>query len=195
MSVIVKDNIIPPRLVEELYTACTHQDTPWQYSSGTYGQDTPTLQINEVEEPQYVHTSWFEGDATYLWPLMNIPLYFIEKELGVHIVNIQRCKMNVLTKTPNYDPNKNHPVHSDRTDPNWFSAIYYATDGDGDTIFTDKFYPAADWADYKIIQRVSPKKGRLAIFNSQQYHASSPTSYDRRIAINYVFQIRGNKIL
>ena len=190
MSITVLDNILPSRLEDEIQHAFEHVDTPWRYSEGTYasnGNDT-FLRSNEVEEAQYVHMPFYEGEASPLWSLMHTPLYFVEKELNLRITNIQRCKVNVLTQTPAYDPTKNHPVHPDRKDTGWHSAIYYVTDGDGDTIFTDKVYPCID--DYSIIKRVSPKKGRFVIFPSNIYHASSPTTSKRRIVANYVFQLK-----
>lgn len=191
MDVIVLDNILPPRLENELYTSMVHQDTPWQYSGATYGDEKTTLRENEVEESQYVHVAFYEGDATYLWPLFHTPLYFLEKELGATITNIQRCKINCLSATPKFDANKNHPVHPDRKDNGWLSAIYYVSDGDGDTIFTDIEYPSTK--DYNIVKRVTPKKGRFVVFPSKLYHASSPTSFDRRIAANYVFEFNGER--
>ena len=67
------------------------------------------------------------------------------------------------------------------------------SDGDGDTIFTDIEYPSTK--DYNIVKRVSPKKGRFVVFPSKLYHASSPTSVNRRIAANYVIQFNGERNL
>jgi hypothetical protein len=194
MSIVVLDNILPSRLKDEVQHSFEHVDTPWRYSAGTYASDGEdiNLRINELEEPQYVHMAFYEGEATYLWPLMNSLLYFVEKELNARITTIQRCKVNVLTLSPYYDPIKNHPVHPDRKDAGWYSAIYYITDGDGDTVFTDVTYPNLEGTslNYEIVKRVSPKKGRFVIFPSNVYHASSPTTCKRRIVANYVFRLK-----
>ena len=91
----ILDNIFPTRLVDEIERAIAHVDTPWQYSDHTYGRGKQ-LRKGEVEEPQLVHAAFYEGDGTYLWPLLNVPLYFIEKELSRKIISIQRCKVNTL---------------------------------------------------------------------------------------------------
>lgn len=196
MAITVIDDILPTRLVQELAVGAEHKDCPWQYSGATYGTEEVTFRKNEMEESQYVHVAFYEGDATYLWPLYHTPLYFLEKELGFIITNIQRCKINCLSVTPAYSDTMNHPVHPDRKDDNWYSAIYYVNGGDGDTVFTNKKYPYLEdkTNSYDIVKRVAPKQGRFVIFPSQLYHASSPTTVERRIVANYVFQMNNGAV-
>lgn len=183
----ILDNIFPTRLVDEIENAMLHVDTPWQYSDHTYGRGKQ-LRKGEVEEPQLVHAAFYEGDGTYLWPLLNIPLYFIEKELSRKIISIQRCKVNTLMYTPLYEDGLNHPVHADRHEPGWHSIIYYVTDGDNPTVFTDIKYPNLEHEEssYNIVNKVEPRKGRVVIFPSELYHASTPTQLKKRVAANYV---------
>tara|TARA_R110001606_G_scaffold307765_1_gene454746 strand:+ start:325 stop:903 length:579 start_codon:yes stop_codon:yes gene_type:complete len=190
----VLDNIFPIRLVDEIERAMLHVDTPWQYASQTYGRDKQ-LRKGEVEEPQLVHAAFFEGDGTYLWPLLSVPLYFIEKEIGRKIVNIQRCKVNTLMHTPLSKETDNHPIHADRHEQGWHSIIYYVTEGDSPTVFTDSVYPNLENPEsaYNIVERVQPKKGRVVIFPSDIYHSSSPTQLSKRIAANYVVKFEEEK--
>jgi ectoine hydroxylase-related dioxygenase (phytanoyl-CoA dioxygenase family) len=82
----------------------------------------------------------------------------------------------------------NHPVHADRHEPGWHSIIYYVTDGDNPTVFTDIKYPNLehDESSYNIVNKVEPRKGRVVIFPSELYHASTPTQLKKRVAANYV---------
>ena len=45
--------------------------------------------------------------------------------------------------------------------------------------------------DWKPIDQVSPKQGRLIMFPARQYHAGSPPKKDRRMLINFNFSMSG----
>ena len=60
--------------------------------------------------------------------------------------------------------------------------LYYINDSDGDTII----YEGRDKNNLKIANKVSPKKGRIILFDGSQYHSSSyPLKTDKRMVINY----------
>ena len=63
------------------------------------------------------------------------------------------------------------------------TCIYYVTDGDGDTIlFNEK---KGHIGKLTIQKRVSPKKGRIILFDGNTLHAASPPISNRpRIVIN-----------
>ena len=75
-----------------------------------------------------------------------------------------------------------HPPHTDLDSPHWV-CLYYVTDSEGDTIlFKD---------DKKTeIQRISPKKGRLAFFDGSIPHCSSRPKDTTRIILNIDFLIK-----
>lgn len=56
--------------------------------------------------------------------------------------------------------------------------LYYVNDSDGDTVICDKKYTNGDsnvivnQNNLNIIQRISPKQGRVVIFDGNMYHAS-----------------------
>ena len=62
--------------------------------------------------------------------------------------------------------------------------LYYVNDTDGDTFF---FNNKGD-----IVERVSPKKNRLVIFNGSRLHASSNPSTGYRITMNLNYDISTN---
>jgi len=71
-------------------------------------------------------------------------------------------------------------VHQDE-DEKHYSAIYYPHDTDGDTFFFD--------SNYRIIDRIPPKKNRLVFFKSNILHAAGfPTKNQVRIIINIVMK-------
>jgi Rps23 Pro-64 3,4-dihydroxylase Tpa1-like proline 4-hydroxylase len=65
--------------------------------------------------------------------------------------------------------------------------VYYCNDSDGDTFLFNEFYDGKNPDKLTIAQRVTPKKNRCVVFESNRMHASSSPIYskDRRI-INFV---------
>ena len=67
---------------------------------------------------------------------------------------------------------------------NYTTAIYYVTDGDGDTIlFNEK---NGHNGPLTIKERISPKKGRMVLFEGDTLHAACPSisSNKPRIVLN-----------
>ena len=71
--------------------------------------------------------------------------------------------------------------------------LYYVNDSDGDTIILDKLYneghPIFLDKDYDfsndIVEKVSPKKGRVVVFNGFQYHAAGIPQSEPRCVLNF----------
>lgn len=57
--------------------------------------------------------------------------------------------------------------------------LYYVNDTDGDTVFFDPEDKT------KIIERVTPKRGRVLLFDGSMYHASCPPSSGFRAVVNF----------
>lgn len=70
--------------------------------------------------------------------------------------------------------------------------LYYVNDSDGDTFLFDrttKDGPMPKDKTPEIIKRVSPKKGRVVLFNGNRYHSSSGPTKDVRVIINFNVKI------
>ena len=110
------------------------------------------------------------------------------------IKEVVRAKANMLFPQPAGLPKDFHMPHTDKEIP-WnkscdhVTALYYVNDADGPTYFFNKKF-GEDLSGMHIIDQMSPKKGRLVIFNSNQYHASSsPINSEKRIVINIVLKV------
>ena len=66
--------------------------------------------------------------------------------------------------------------HTDITDKHTVY-LYYINDCDGDTIIYDN--------DKNIVNRITPKQGRIIIFDGKTYHSSSQPTRGPRAVINY----------
>ena len=110
---------------------------------------------------------------------------------------LDRCKINMQTKKVVDNPHSYNLPHVDNDlDFKGLTAIYYVNDSDGDTYFFEGSDNISNqdtidfFSNLKVVKKVSPKKGRLVIFDSNIIHAGShPIKNDKRIAINYNYKI------
>lgn len=98
--------------------------------------------------------------------------------------DLLRVKVNVTFNDGTSLENKPNPPHLDivGSKDNYFIGIYYVNESDGDTLI----YEGNKKENLKLIKSISPKKGRLVLFNGNRYHSSShPIKCDKRIIVNY----------
>jgi len=87
---------------------------------------------------------------------------------------------NLLTKeldTPHVDSYEEHLV-----------VLYYVSDSDGDTvIFKNEFKKNSQIEEQKFIElkRISPKKGRVVLFNGKLYHTANQPQKKVRTIVNF----------
>jgi hypothetical protein len=92
------------------------------------------------------------------------------------------------------------PLHVDSYSPHMVF-LYYVVSSDGETLISDC---KSDWSDdsntiqeytydrCKIVERVTPKKGRLVMFDGSHYHAAEQSKKDIRCIINFNLQVSKN---
>ena len=126
-----------------------------------------------------------------------------KKESGVSFGNIHRWKINKLSPIPDLSIDK-WGVHVDQFFPH-YSIIYYVNNTDGDTIFynntlgdeyenwSEKLLIDKDLSYWEEFKRVSPKKGRVVIFDGKIFHRSSYPTKENRYIINFVVDKKPKK--
>ena len=75
--------------------------------------------------------------------------------------------------TPHVDLQQEHLV-----------ALYYVCDSDGDTIIYNERHEPADKV-YTVKQRVTPKQGRMVLFDGSLYHTAEQPKRNVRCVVNY----------
>lgn len=110
---------------------------------------------------------------------------------GIRIGDRYRFKSNIFTKQNETYRGGHHTIHVDDPSGAFLSFLYYVEDSDGETVFFNETYSdtmTKDRLSEKI--RVTPKRGRYVIFDSNMYHASaSPVDSPRRSVLNFVFEV------
>ena len=110
---------------------------------------------------------------------------------GLDIKHMDRIRLGMHIPNPSW--HGHHGPHCDQAFPH-IVVLFYVTDTDGDTYFfdhEDKIDPLGYGYDgedeYKIIDRVTPKKNSMVVFDGLTTHASSYPTKGQRITINYNF--------
>lgn len=140
------------------------------------------------EEPQIMQPECFYYMGQFILDLA------LEKA-GLELEKILRIKINKQTQFPGFDENTCNGIHTDTSVPHMV-AIYYINDSDGDTfIMNEKLQPEHEEFGAKVhttvAARVTPKQGRIVLFDGLRYHApSNPIKFADRYIMNINFQVK-----
>ena len=156
------------------------------------------LKLNLIKKtlPNIKDNDYFDDEQLECWIKLHnnlnldyshyylLPLQIGCLNLGVqfNLENLFRAKLNITLNSTS-SPSKINPPHIDGDHGrDYFVAIYYINDSDGDTII----YEGKDRNNLKIIKTITPKKGRLILMGGERYHSSShPSNTKKRIVMNY----------
>lgn len=204
---MIYENIIPKIYQDELLDFFSSNLFPWRYEPGTtYSKNTKLplqqnfgnticLDKNTIDSQQFIHVFLFNGQVQS--PALDRvkPILYFLNDRGIEIKNLKRIKANLIVKESTFPDNCYNIPHVDsyrEEIPNGLkSFLYYINDSDGDTIFfkeklTHEHMPVLH--DLNVEQRVTPKMGSGVLFDSFQFHASSPPrKTDARMVLNFIF--------
>lgn len=226
----VVDNLIPPSWADQLEHLFVGQGSvlDWNYNPSTVGlQKAPNVYsgVNTLDTPQMTHSFFnagFGGKKFDYFDGLILPIVYIMETHTDEKYQPDRIKANLLynsIKTKG-DRNMYGMPHTDRSQTNFKSMVYYVNDSDGDTVLFEEYenHEEPDIENYSQVgvdtfmlkqgvefthtktehnapesltevMRVSPKKGRAVIFDSNRFHCSStPVDSDFRCIINFVMQ-------
>jgi hypothetical protein len=191
------DNLLPERYTEELEKLITGTLFEWFYAKDiAYEKHDELKQVNDGFSHIFHLPSYNSKHYDFVKPM----LYHIEEKLGIKMHTIIRVRANLLQKAHPGDMTWNNE-HIDYGGPHWVG-IYYLNDTDGPTYVFDQRLsqiPAKNKTDkvindfvrdteFTVAQAIEPKRGRLAVFDGDRFHASSkPRDHNARfvIAINW----------
>jgi hypothetical protein len=173
---------------------CTSGGFLWQYNASTNNQAAPEIMNRDAksyEADQFVHALYQEGERRSEFFDIVFPMfYFMEDKTGVAIATPERMKANLLVQKYVEEGTYNTP-HIDVGDAGYKSLLYYVKDSDGDTYLFDQTFQqtARGGKALTVRRRVSPRKGKAVLFNSNIWHASShPRLNATRVVLNFVFR-------
>lgn len=194
MNDIVKvDNLLPKGYADAIETDLLNPRFQWNYvddvTSVYYGNNSGLAHI--AFEPSGPQSDWY----SFIKPLV----YSIEQAHNHKIEKLHRIRVGFLTQNDQPEYEYNTP-HVDFLWPH-YTACYYANDSDGDTLLfkqmlqdvgsdisDETIRTFTDATDFTLVDRCSPKKNSLCIFDGFRFHASTKPKHHKRrfvITVNY----------
>ena len=180
--------------VEDIENVLMSVDVPWyNMVYGTVGSNNLDEYYeqdnNIIDNPQFTHLFYNDGEIrsehySYLvLPMIRVVESIKRKKL---LNNIIRAKANLLYKNEHYPENAYNKPHTDNSDFETETLLYYVNNSEGDTFIFNEKKPVNNVL--TLNQRVSPEKGKMLFFDSSYLHAGSPPrKTDFRVVINIVF--------
>ncbi len=163
------------------------EDFPWYYTSDiTDATHDGPFQGRFGFSHQYVNTE--EGIIS---DFHNLFLGLIKnscKKINVKKVDVLQGRSFLSTPT-NIPKDDVDTPHVDLVAPH-FVMLYYVCDSDGDTIiYNEKTKFGACYPDnemnFTIKKKVSPKQGRVVLFDGIHYHTAEQPNHNLRCVVNY----------
>ena len=160
---------------------------PWYYLDDiTLSEDDPKNQRRPGFMHQYVTYYGKEkstGKQVSRFHDVFVPMLQVAC-LKLNIMNVNvlqgRSFLQVPLNLKNRDVDTPHRDIYDRD--NFFVVLYYVCDSDGDTIIYNE---TKESDQYTIKQRVTPKKGRVVIFDGVLMHTAEQPLNNTRCIVNY----------
>jgi len=189
----VYDDIIPIELQNNIKDSLFSNFFPWYYLTDTTFEDTPM----SMARPCFTH--WYYTNYTSNSPASNLVTDLAEVvskhiNFGPYSIIQARSFMQLSLKLTKEELKSKDPLHIDLDVPHTVF-LYYVADATGDTVLSN--YNKYDYNDppkeYKTIKRVTPKQGRVVVFDGSIWHTSfQPYTKQSRCIVNIDLKPKDN---
>jgi hypothetical protein len=193
-EIIVLDDVIPKELQDRIEDIFLGGRIPWAFfpdialsreeikgrgiTSVTPGFGASILQ----DKPYYIDNNLFKETT----PIIKLAC----DRVGLECKGVLQGRSFMLFPLADSVKKEFDNIHVDLSKPHTV-CLYYVNDTDGDTFLFDKTrddirnMEEFEATKFKVHKQVSPKKGRVVLFNGQRYHSSSCPSKTVRCIINF----------
>jgi hypothetical protein len=202
-NVIVIDDVVSIQNQNNIEKMLTDPILDWKFlKSSNYGAD----ESSKKDHPDYMYFKYLESALkTIDGPQLVNQLYSNPQHYNVmcfpHTIPLL-CRLNLkvdqlLKVKANITPYCNGwfdgcfgVPHTDYdNNPNLVTGIYYVNDCDGDTVIFNET-SSQHSSTLTVRQRISPKKGRIVLFDGNLLHAKGyPSNNNSRIVLNINFLV------
>ena len=165
---------LPDPIMDQIEELVTSHDFPWYLLKETTfddGQERPYSGVFDNNSFSHVLVMDYQV-VSHQYDLFESALRLIAHHSKQPFTDIYRVRLGCLLP----DNLPHHCPHVDFEEPHT-TALYYVNETDGDTYFFEPKKGA-----------VSPKRGKMIVFNGLSKHASSSPSKGYRIALNVNFK-------
>lgn len=183
----VIDDVVDKETQDLIENTIFSADTQWTFGRTVYAHSDARLNEQARKSAMNFTKSLYRIDDEFSVDDLNLytkPLHSLDiKTLLTSRIQLQLPVItDKLYGTPHVDGVRSFP---------YTAAVYYVNDSDGDTVFfnetVDDIHPENIDKPFTISRVVSPKKGRLILFDGKIYHSSGKPKNNVRCIINYNF--------
>jgi hypothetical protein len=197
-DISIIDQAVPASVQDSLEKIALGDQIPWlRHDRATYLAGAPQVfpvTPESVDAQQFVHEIYQENQPVS--KLFSVILPVITA-IPYTIKQLIRIKMNLCIYAQMDNPDAHGMPHVDfaKTKEPLISAVYYVNESSGDTLIFDQRFGQS--APLTVKARVTPKKGRLVVFDGTLLHAgNTPKTNAPRININFnAFVYEGAQVL
>lgn len=187
---LILDDVISLETQDKIESTMLGNKFPWFYSKDMEYDFVGFELDNMVASTGFNHAFYYNNRQ--LSPHLNLVYSVLTQFLAsqnMEIDKLIRCKANLTTPQRPFSSELHNIPHVDDI-LDHYVLLYYTNDSDGDTVFFNEKFEK--WLTKPtVMQKVSPKKGRVVFFHGDRYHcASNPVSNDVRVIINYNFTVK-----
>ena len=156
----------------------THEEIEWHWQQRISSLEGSYTSISDIYDTQ--------TDPTKCPPIFWMLQYLLGKIQDEILPGYHYTRIRAVATTPATISKQYNTPH---VDPDDVSVIYYPYDSTGDTyVFGRTGVPQEPIPqNMEIVKAATPKKGRILVFPSNQYHAGSSPTSGRRMLINMNF--------
>ena len=188
-NILIIDDLIPKQLQDKIENVFLNpEEVNWFFHPTSCGENAPYMKHkNVVEAPQFCHYMYDEkkGINSDYFNYVSSLLTILKQEYTDVNFDIVRIKANLQLQNKLSSNEKHTAPHRD-FDFGHHVFLYYMNDSDGDTFLFNELGNG----EIEVVERVSPKKGRIVCFNGEWLHASSfPINSEYRAVLNMDMRI------
>lgn len=182
---LIFDDIIPVELQDQIHEQLILR--PWNFvkdmSYANYDMEYPSYGFNHmIKHPDSgIVSDMYES---FCVPIVNA---LLEKS-GIEICDIYYNRAFLQVPLEERFVKEHNGIHVDIPQDH-YACVYYVNDSDGDTLIFEQTRNETPYGSQNVPllehKRVTPKKGRLALFDGARYHCSSQPRNGYRCIINF----------
>jgi hypothetical protein len=192
-NILIIDDLIPKQLQDKIENVFLNpEEANWFFHPTSCGEYNNPYAVymnhkNVVEAPQFCHYMYDEKkgiNSDYFNHVASL-LTILKQEYTDVNFDIVRIKANLQLQNKLSCNEKHAAPHRD-FDFGHHVFLYYMNDSDGDTFLFNELGNG----EIEVVERVSPKKGRIVCFDGEWLHASSvPINSEYRAVLNMDMRI------
>jgi hypothetical protein len=197
-DIIIIDNFIPKILQNKLESVALGENNVDYYfrrDSSYYPNDERAVELrkndsNIIDKKEWVflHDLYVNNVESKFYKDFSCLFRHMQNNV-FNTANLLRLRLVLSPPLPHAQHNYG-PPHFDHDLNNVKAAVYYVSDSDGDTIlFEETYLESRDASKKTLLQRISPKKGRIVIFDAVRFHSTSWPTKKERVIVNMNFSV------